>query len=173
LALLPAIDVMVMITPFGSRTGMFVVLLGSQRTPPNDWPFLLLLVALILAYGAALTSLGLALATLVSRIGRAAAWCATGYVLMTVLPIIANVVLSGRGESAWYCAACPFWGSAATTAMIGRPNLDPLKRDHLAAGFFWVGVYLIVAGVLFALTLLTFDRCLGRARQGKHRHSAA
>ncbi len=137
-------------------------------TPQADWVLALLVVALILAYGAALTSLGLALATRISRTGRAAACCATAFVVMTVVPVFASVLFVSRSEAeaAWLLTACPFWGTGATTAAAVCLNGENLRQAVIGPAIAWVFIYLAVAGVLQASTLWSFDRCLGRARQG-------
>ena len=56
------------------------------------------LLALIAAYGAAIISLGLALATWVSRLGRAVALCVTAYVGFSVGWLIL-IAFIGRGDS--------------------------------------------------------------------------
>ena len=50
-----------------------------SSSPPTAgyWAIYIVLLGLVLAYGAAITSLGLALATWVSRLGRAIALCVT------------------------------------------------------------------------------------------------
>src|SRR5204862_94336 len=85
-----------------------------QSSGSDRWQLALLVVGLTLAYGAALTSLGLALATGVSRPGRATAWCVTAFVFITVVPLAAGAIVTshhGRDqEFAWFGVACPFWG---------------------------------------------------------------
>ena len=121
-----------------------------------------MVVGLILAYGAAITSLGLALATWVPRLGRAAALSVGVYALVTVggffLFYFADMVPGGIEDE---CAMCsPFYGP-----------VYPLEQGDLShnlsgpvAALVWVAFYTFSAAILLLATLATFDRCLGRSR---------
>lgn len=132
------------------------------------WQYGLLALGLTLAYGAALTSLGLALATWVSRPGQAVAWCVTAFVLVTVVPAVLGVWLSrhrGSPNTAWLGMASPFWGPAVATEIISLPSEDLFLRTFLRSAKVWIGVYFGIAVVLQLATRLTFERCFGRVRQ--------
>jgi ABC-type transport system involved in multi-copper enzyme maturation permease subunit len=141
---------------------------GWRMVVDHRWLFAPLVVFLTLAYGAMLTSLGLALATLMARPGRAAAWCVIAFVFMTIVPPVMGAVVSGLGPNrgfAWWGAASPFWGPGASTAMICVSADDDSRQTLLASGFVWGLAYLGLSVVLLAATLAVFDRCLGRVRQ--------
>jgi ABC-type transport system involved in multi-copper enzyme maturation permease subunit len=123
----------------------------------------LVLVPLVLAYGAALTSLGLAVATWISRLGRAVACSVTAYVLMAIAWPLAIVALFSR-DNFWgpgLAMGSPFFGGAFLTL-----QLQPVPKGDLehigtwAVG--WTIFYFGVAVLLYGLTLRTFNRCLGR-----------
>ncbi len=108
---------------------------------------------LVLAYGAAVTSLGLALATWVPRLGRALTLSVAAYVLVTAgwffLVLATMDAPEGRGPA----AASPFYG-------VMFPLLWP--EDSIEWSLTWAVVYAAVAAILLLVTLQTFDRCLGR-----------
>ena len=119
---------------------------------------------LITAYGATLTSLGLALAIWVRRVSRAIAWCVTAFILMTVVPLIAAAqVTAGVGES-WVAVASPLAGLSPNWSEAFNAN-DASFAGYLGPYLLWIVIYFTIALVLRSLTLATFDRSLGRVRQ--------
>ena len=126
-------------------------------------PFLV--SAITLAYGAALTSLGLALATWLDRPGRATAACVGAYALVTVgaVPLAFLLFRNGHVNCGGFAMASPFYGTGFLTAMIGGtggPDADYL--GIVAWGALWTVVYAGAAAGLLGATLATFDRRLGR-----------
>ena len=63
-------------------------IVGGLALVSENWLAPLLMLGLILAYAAAITSLGLALATWVPRLGRAVAWSVTAYALAAIGPVL-------------------------------------------------------------------------------------
>jgi ABC-type transport system involved in multi-copper enzyme maturation permease subunit len=131
---------------------------------------LILMVGLILAYAAAITSFGLALATWIKRLGRVVVINVLAYVLIAVgWPLIVGVIAMTNGvpraDVDGLFMASPFVGIYATTERASQvyvstystPNWNPLWP------LFWIGVYSAAAVILAYATLLTFDRCMGRA----------
>lgn len=140
----------------------------------GSWPLACLIVGLIFAYGAALTSLGLALATWVPRLGRAIACSMTAYVFMTVAWLFIARLFEGRNDRFEFLAVgSPFWGVGALTDYLRHSGGPHGWEQHMEAATFWIVVYLVVAAVLQVATLLTFDRCLGRIRQKRRVQRAA
>jgi ABC-type transport system involved in multi-copper enzyme maturation permease subunit len=118
----------------------------------------------ILAFGAALTSLGLALATWIPRFGRAVAMTVTAYILVTVGWFFLIVTLTQHTAGVTgpgLASASPFIGSIfPLVVMVERGGHD---WDACVAWMvFWSFTYLGIALALFSATLATFDRCLGR-----------
>jgi ABC-type transport system involved in multi-copper enzyme maturation permease subunit len=130
----------------------------------------LLVVGQVFSYGAALAGLGLALATWLPNVGRAATLGVTAHVLVTVGWVFLMIVLStyfpgpaGPGLA----SASPFLGVSATLiVMQGDANSAENWRSCRAWISFWIVADLAAAAALFAATLATFDRCLGRASDG-------
>jgi ABC-type transport system involved in multi-copper enzyme maturation permease subunit len=123
-----------------------------------------LITGLVIAYGAALASLGLALATWVPRTGRAVTLCVAAHVLVTMGWFFLIVILTPgapgyRGPG--LASASPFIAVSFTTMVMQQKN--PTEWSQCMGWMeFWVVVDLLVAVVLLAATLATFDRCLGR-----------
>jgi ABC-type Na+ efflux pump permease subunit len=119
-----------------------------------------LLVALTLAYGAAITSLGLAVATWTARLGRAVAASVVAYVVVTVAWPFVVIVLWGHNDflGPGLASASPFFGAALLTVHIAEGDL----RAVAGWDVLWTAVYLIVALILMAVTQATFDNRLGR-----------
>jgi ABC-type transport system involved in multi-copper enzyme maturation permease subunit len=130
----------------------------------------LVLVPLILAYGAAITSLGLAMATWVPRLGRAVAYTVIVYVLAAVgSPFVVMAFFSsddilGPGLA----EVSPFFGSAFLIARLQRSIGDHMDSVGYWA-IFWTLTYLVAAAVLYFLALLTFNQHLGRTATTQER----
>jgi ABC-type transport system involved in multi-copper enzyme maturation permease subunit len=151
----------------------------------------ILMIGLILAYAAAITSIGLALATWIPRLGRVIGATVLIYVLVAVgwpllldilpflpayraLPLTATIAPyeGGSWDLDGLLVASPFFGVYATTEWAARlaiPSYSPWSsRAPLAHPFwplFWIAFYSAVALVLNLATRRTFDRCLGRMPQ--------
>ena len=139
---------------------------------------LVLMIGLILAYAAAITSLGLAAATWVPRLGRVITVSVMAYVLVAAgWPLVLQVLptLPAFRPSAFFqqqtwdglSLASPFFGIYATTEWASRGSFTDYSRASLSRGdqlwpLIWMGVYSTIALILAVATLRTFDRCLGR-----------
>ena len=139
------------------------------------WIGVLLLTGLVLAHGAAITSLGLAIATWVSRVGRAIAVCVTLYVLFVIgWPIAVSLFLRGGSRSIGQPLVT---GDPAVGVMFATMATSPSGFGPIAPGamrgevflwtFGWIVVLTIVAAALFDATSATFDGCLGRHARGR------
>lgn len=132
----------------------------------GQWVGLLMMIGLILAYSAAITSLGLAVATWVPKLSRAVGWCVVAYVAVSL-----SVLMLPSLQRPWYWGrpadplpyASPHFGIAWTTENAGELPGRWASHDTLAA-LPWIVFYLVVSAIFMGFTLLTFDRCLGRAR---------
>ena len=134
-------------------------------------------MAALLVQGAAVTSVGMALATWIRRLGRGVAVSVTSYAFFAFgwvlcLEIIPEI-LSGLGlispddsDAAIFlvmviASACPFGGQLV---LLETMNLAPSESR---AAFYIGQIIVILAILVFALvvlglTLATFDRCMGR-----------
>jgi ABC-type transport system involved in multi-copper enzyme maturation permease subunit len=146
----------------------------------GHWGGVVLLIAMIFAPAAAITSLGLALATWIPRPGRAVAVSLLLYVLMTIGSSILMIVVGYPGGygfgpfSTWpsfmfwetLVGLNPFHGVFKATRQVGTINgwsyFSYSKYLLIMPALLGIGAHLVITAVLLAATLLTFDRCLGR-----------
>jgi ABC-type transport system involved in multi-copper enzyme maturation permease subunit len=170
-------------TPLPTRSIVLGKWWGAFRGVPRlaVWPVLLaaalasrtgfalgpaLIGGLVLAYGAAITSLGLALATWLPRLDRAIGLTAGLYVVVTIAAVPAGMILlgDGPGESGpGLASASPFWGVGFSSAVFGGAvEPGPGIGQQAAWLVLWIAAYGLVALGLLLATLSTFDRCLGR-----------
>jgi ABC-type transport system involved in multi-copper enzyme maturation permease subunit len=133
------------------------------------WSCYLLLLMLVLAYGAAITSLGLAAATWVGRVGRAIALCVSTVVVLSIgWPILLLVIMSNAADSAMVplLMGDPPFGMLLCTEPVaaGDPQVAPgiFRGDIVVWTLLWIVVHAGLAGLLYLATVATFDRCLGR-----------
>ncbi|SIN73277.1 ABC-type transport system involved in multi-copper enzyme maturation, permease component [Singulisphaera sp. GP187] len=129
----------------------------------GHWVAVPLVVGLILSFGAALTSLGLALATWIQRQGQVMALTVTAYVLVTIgWPLLAELLgMATSGSLALGIgSASPWLGTVAPNLLVQISNND--WPEYAAWLFVWCIVDSLLAVSLLAATLGTFDRCLGR-----------
>jgi ABC-type transport system involved in multi-copper enzyme maturation permease subunit len=121
-----------------------------------------MMVAFVLCCGAAITSLGLLMATWIPQIGRAVGATIFLFVAVNIGWYILVIILGGPGrprDKGELLGSPIAWALLVTAASAGHtdaPGLPPWT-------IFWVFVYAFVAVVLLAATLMTFDGCLGRA----------
>ncbi len=124
-----------------------------------------MVLGLMLAYGAAITSLGLALATWVPRLGRAVALSIGIYVAVTAcLFFLVFTDLIPNNLEAEFASGSPFFGPIFALA-----SEEMSSRDIDSAWLVipaWIMFYTVSAATLLLATLATFDRCMGRTRVG-------
>jgi ABC-type transport system involved in multi-copper enzyme maturation permease subunit len=122
-----------------------------------------LIALVVLIHGAAITSLGLALATWIPRQGRAVGLCVAAYVLVAIGWIVVIVSLT-RGPTLFVeslLSLSPVFAGGQLWEALQPPRYRRLP-ESLAAITAWlvlVGGFSILCKVL---TYATFDRCLGR-----------
>jgi hypothetical protein len=108
------------------------------------------------------TSLGIALATWVSRIDRALILSATALVLVTAAWVPLVVVLVGENNTALGLAsASPLLGIGVLTNEMAGAS-DTIWPLRVGWAQFWILAMSIIALALLGMTLATFDRCMGR-----------
>ncbi len=127
----------------------------------GSWFGVPVIACLVLAYGAALTSLGLVLATWEPRQGRAITWCVALYILVTAGWVF-FLVATGGGDDlrAGLACASPFFGAGALTASMDSTGHRYV--NFLGWNVLWIAVYGIAALVLLRTVFASFDHCLGR-----------
>jgi hypothetical protein len=114
------------------------------------------MVAFVLAAGAAITSLGLAMATWCPRLGRAVGLTVSLYLLLTIGWLFL-IMAAYRWDHRGLMMGSPWFWSGMVTAVVGGAS-----DDVWAAAYCWTVAHVLTALVLLAATLKTFDRCLGR-----------
>jgi len=137
--------------------GIVAFALASQT---GRWLGPPLVVGLMLAYGAAVTSLGLALATWVGRLSMALALCVGAVVGVTIgaIPVAMILFRNSNELGPWAAMASPFFFGVGYFSAMNRRNTAltvfhrPLFRPYSGAVF-----YAAAAGGLLAATLLTFE----------------
>ncbi len=140
---------------------LLILMLGLLR--PNGLPYALLLVpivvGLVLAYGAAVTSLGLLIAIHQPRQGRAVALTVACYSAVTIAypAIVLPIFNIGPSES------LPLWPSPFFGILVPTMDLDVWRGSYqpiLGIGFLAFEAF--VAFVLLRVALGGFDRGMGR-----------
>ncbi len=166
-------------TPLSTREIVLGKWLGAYRMVPllailpavvigrgaslHDWKLLwvsLLSIAYVLSAGAAITSLGIAMATLISRLGRAAGATVVVYVLVAAgwLMLTAFIITGPSGQGT--AMASPFlWAGEMAFDVTNRPD-----DTMVGWAIFWTIACALVGFWLLRFTLAEFDRRLGRVQ---------
>lgn len=112
-----------------------------------------------IAWGAFVSSLGLALACWTKRLGRTVALAVSIYVALALgIPMLAR----GEEGEGWFPAS-PFWGMGGVSNLMKATGLTGGPFTRLVVfGALWAVVYAIAAVVLFGAIELTFEAALGR-----------
>ena len=122
------------------------------------------LIGGILVIGAAVTSIGLAMATWFSRLGRAVAMSVGLYAAVSIGWIFVVVSFaSPRPYGEGLLMGSPF---AFVLILCGEAVKNLPDRGYLVAATFWIIVSSIVSSVVYRLTLASFNTCLGRVETG-------
>jgi ABC-type transport system involved in multi-copper enzyme maturation permease subunit len=141
-----------------------LVILGGARGDVWRWQGIALMVAYIIAAGAAVTGLGLASATWCSRLGRAVGLTVTAYVLMTVGWVFLVIALINPHPSGiGVVAGSPFYGAVLITLEYCERGFG---EHHTGWIIFWIIAHAVAALAFLVATLASFNRCLGRVEIG-------
>jgi ABC-type transport system involved in multi-copper enzyme maturation permease subunit len=135
-----------------------LVVIGTGESDETRWAGAGLMLAFVLSGGAAITSLGLAMATWCPRIGRAVGLTVSLYLLVTVGWLFLVVGIQGDFQSRSLMMGSPFFWPGAMTAVVSHGS----QPDVWAAATPWTLAYALTALMLLVATLATFNRCLGR-----------
>ncbi|WP_422927385.1 ABC transporter permease [Singulisphaera sp. PoT] len=132
------------------------------------FPFAGLIVALVLAYGALVTSFCLAFATWQRRLGRAVGLSVCTYIAITVvLPTLYISMTNGSPDGLWWLIISPFFGMFAPFEwVVWRWNWETYP-DKLSKMATWIIVIGSAAYAILRLTIARFDACLGRVPEAK------
>jgi hypothetical protein len=124
-------------------------------------PFAVLIASLVIAYGAVITSLGLALATWQPRPGRAVGLSVAAFLAVAVFyPTIAIMTMRLGPDDMVFLWVSPFFG------MLIPMDLDSHYR-HMSTSLYavipvWIALTSAAAYALLLVTIASFDRLLGR-----------
>jgi hypothetical protein len=147
----------------------------AHAVPTGRWIGVPLVIGTVLAMGAAVTSLGIALATWVPRLDRAVTLSAAASVFITIawIPLMALLFLGNNRLSLGMAAASPLFGPGVLTSAMGDVGWSTDWSWRVGWALWWIGWYGSIALVLYGATLATFDRCVGRVipRVGTERES--
>jgi ABC-type transport system involved in multi-copper enzyme maturation permease subunit len=149
------------VIPLSLLPGLFAFV-GCQA---DRWMGPPLVVGLGLACGAAITSLGLALATGIRQVGRVVALSVGIYAGISIAWPALVLLLASRGTDdaiAFATMGTPFFGitfGVLGSTMQGGPDFGLVL---VPAAILWILILSCVAAGLLVATLGTFDRCLGR-----------
>ncbi|HEV3115563.1 MAG TPA: ABC transporter permease subunit, partial [Gemmataceae bacterium] len=151
------------VLPLAFFPALLAYLLSPKGQDP--WPNVWRMLGLVLAYGAMITSVGLALATWIKQPGRALTLSVAIYVLVSIswLPVGMLTHELGFGGSFLALASPFFMVHELTHAVLHRH--DMFVWDAWAS--LWTAAYPWLAACLFLLTLKTFERSLGRLTSGR------
>ena len=129
-------------------------------------PTVLMTLIFVFACGAAITGLGLAMATWCARIGRAVALTVSCYVLVAVGWMFMGIwYQSGPGQEGLMMASPFFFAGELAADLCNTGN----ERGHIGWAVFWTFVYGMAALAFLGATLATFNRRLGRVEVGLNR----
>jgi ABC-type transport system involved in multi-copper enzyme maturation permease subunit len=135
----------------------------AHAVPSGRWLGVPLVIGTVLAQGAAVTSLGIALATWVPRLDRALTLSAAASVFGTVawVPLMFLLCQDNKALGMGLASASPLFGIGLFTNQIAQAKPEEWP-GRVAWSLFWILVFGVAALVLLRATLATFDACLGR-----------
>ena len=140
-----------------------LVILCSDASKPHYVPTVLMTLIFVFVCGAAITGLGLAMATWCARLGRAVALTVSAYVLVTVGWMFMGLWYRSGPDGEGLMMASPFFFAGELAADLCGPGNG---REHIGWAVFWTVVYGMAALVFLGATLASFNRCLGRVEAG-------
>ncbi len=129
----------------------------------NYYGAILLIGLLVLSYGAVISSLGLLIATVTEKLGRAVALSAGIYLTIAIgiLPLVLFFDWRPGLGSFLILSASPFWGVGAYTAFIGNPFSIDFERMFSSVNILMC-INFALAFLLLAFVLRIFNGRLGR-----------
>jgi hypothetical protein len=137
----------------------------AHAVPGGRWSGVLLVVAMVLAQGAAVTSLGIALAIWVPRYDRALTLSAAVAVFFTVawVPLMLLLFRDDEPLALGFASASPLVGVTLLTGAVVEGSTASWGL-HAGWAMFWVLASCAASVALLGAALASFDACLGRIR---------
>jgi ABC-type transport system involved in multi-copper enzyme maturation permease subunit len=145
------------------RVALLAILPGLvvwMRAPQAGYeavPAVAFMLAYILCAGAAVTSLGLAIGTWFSQLGRAVAVSVGIYLFVTLSPCYLAPTLFARNDGS--ALLSPLVWAGTMTVDLATPSRVVTPIDW---AIFWMLMWAVVAVGLLSTTVASFDRRLGR-----------
>ena len=125
-------------------------------------PFAILIASLVMAYGAVITSLGLALATWQPRLGRAVGFSVAAFLAVVVVyPTIAIMTMRLGPDDVLFLWVSPFFGMLIPMDWVYRASGYITTYRYVAVPV-WIGLTCSIAYAILVATIASFDRLLGR-----------
>jgi hypothetical protein len=142
----------------------------AAAIPTGRWLGVAAVVATILAQGAAVTSMGIALAIWVPRLDRALTLSAAAAVFFTVawIPLMALLFRNDTDLSLGMAAASPLFGVGLCTNEMATAAAGNWARRLVWAAI-WISASSLASLALLGAALASFDACLGRSRSSSSR----
>jgi ABC-type transport system involved in multi-copper enzyme maturation permease subunit len=137
------------------------LIVASLALQSGRWSLARLVILLILAQGASLTSLGLFLATWVRRPGRAVIVSALVYVLLSVGWLVLIAAVARHGSELGLAVASPLYGPIYLAGGVAADRYWTAV-DCRFWGTFWLVMHTAAAFGLFVAAHAGFHRRLGR-----------
>ena len=159
---------------FGSfrRVPLLAILPGALAAATglasDDCMTPILIFGYVVALGAAITSVGLALATWNKSQGRAIGRCVAIYVGLVFIPVFAAMAMEVSGPERtgflFTLFGNPFYAVGMSTMIIAKMVPQGFMDAETVRWILgaWIFVLCAVALLFYLLTLKSFDRCLGR-----------
>jgi ABC-type transport system involved in multi-copper enzyme maturation permease subunit len=149
------------IVPLLAVLPVFVVSFGNIQNSLYA-PTILMTFVFVFACGAAITGLGLAMATWCARVGRAVALAVSAYVLVAVGWLFTGMWFRAGPDGEGLMMASPFFFAGQLAAdLCGQAD-----RGHIGWAVIWILAYMLAALAFLGAALATFNRCLGRVESG-------
>jgi ABC-type transport system involved in multi-copper enzyme maturation permease subunit len=125
-------------------------------------PFATLILLLVIAYGAVITSVGLALATWQPRLGRAVGFSVGAFLAVTVVyPAIVLVTMRLGPDDVVFLWVSPFFGMLIPMGWVSQ-SYGYMNTIRYVAIVVWIGLTSVFAYALLLVTIASFDGLLGR-----------
>jgi ABC-type transport system involved in multi-copper enzyme maturation permease subunit len=137
------------------------LIVASLAFRTGRWGLARLEILLLLAQGASLASLGLALATVVRRPGLAVILSALCYMLLAVGWVVLIAAVAHSGSALGMAVASPLYGAIYLSGGVVADHYWS-GADCWFWGTFWLVVHTAAAVGLFMATQAGFDRRVGR-----------
>jgi hypothetical protein len=137
----------------------------AHAIPSGRWLGVPLVVATILAQGAAVTSLGIALAIWVPRLDRALTLSAAAAVFFTVawIPLMFVLCRNDKTLAMGLASGSPLFGIGLFTSEMVDASPADWPR-HVSWAAYWILASSMAALALLGVALASFDACAGRIR---------